>query len=65
MVNLLSECGSNLTGQENGIITSPGFPDTYEPHRKICNWYIAVRPRYKILLYFDYFQVEGDPIGNV
>jgi hypothetical protein len=31
------------------------------PHRQVCNWYITVRPRFKVLLFFETFTVEGEP----
>ncbi|XP_076352181.1 cubilin-like isoform X2 [Tachypleus tridentatus] len=57
-----SDCGGNMTGTSNGIITSPGFPSAYEPHRQICNWHITVQPFHKVLLSFNYFLIEGDPL---
>lgn len=66
MFVFVSDCGSNVSSSEYGIITSPNFPLNYEgPTRgmasKTCNWYVNVRPNHKILLNFEFFAVEGDP----
>ncbi|KRT80064.1 CUB domain-containing protein, partial [Oryctes borbonicus] len=63
---IFGECGSNVSSTEYGVITSPNFPDNYDgPSKglsaKTCNWYISVRPKYKILLDFERFAIEGDP----
>ena len=29
-----------------------------------CHWFIHARPGHKILLYFDDFEVEGNPAGE-
>ncbi|XP_022253784.1 cubilin-like isoform X3 [Limulus polyphemus] len=55
------DCGGNITGSANGIITSPSFPSKYEAHRQLCNWYITVRPFHKVLFLFDFFLIEGEP----
>ena len=49
---------------ENGVITSFGYPAAYPPYRQICNWFITVRPKHKVLLFFEFFLIEGDPAGN-
>lgn len=66
--SVFGDCGGNYTGQDSGIITSPGYPSNYEgPGKglasKSCNWYIQARPGYKIFLNFELFGVEGDPAG--
>jgi len=43
------------------VITTPNYPNGYLAHRQVCTWYITVRPRYKVLLYFETFLVEGEP----
>lgn len=60
-ISSFGDCGSNITGLENGIITSPNYPNGYLNHRQVCNWYITVRPRFKVLFHFETFLVEGDP----
>ena len=55
------DCGANITNQSNGIITTPNYPNSYIPNRQLCNWYINVRPKHKVLLIFDVFIVEGEP----
>lgn len=62
----ISDCGSNVSSSDYGVIISPNFPLNYEgPTRgmasKTCNWYVNVRPNHKILLNFEFFAVEGDP----
>ncbi|XP_067137712.1 tolloid-like protein 2 isoform X3 [Centruroides vittatus] len=56
------DCGYNISGKETGIVTSPRFPDNYPSTRQVCNWYITVKPNHKVLLFFLYFLIEGDPI---
>ncbi|XP_076304820.1 suppressor of lurcher protein 1-like isoform X2 [Tachypleus tridentatus] len=56
------ECGENISGHQYGLIKSPGFPDPYEPHRQVCTWFVNVRPYHKVLLVFDDFLIEGDPV---
>ncbi|CAK9794637.1 Tolloid-like protein 1 [Anthophora quadrimaculata] len=58
-------CGSNISSENYGIITSPNFPNKYDgPARnvasKTCNWFIQVQPNRRILLNFELFSVEGD-----
>jgi len=60
----MSDCGQNITNQENGVITSPGYPFKYPPYRQICNWFITVRPKHKVLLFFEFFLIEGDPASK-
>jgi hypothetical protein len=60
----LGDCGQNFTHQENGVITSPGYPSPYPPVRQICNWFVTVRPKYKVLLFFEFFLIEGDPASR-
>ena len=60
-MTVLGDCGQNFTNQENGVITSPGYPSPYPPVRQICNWFVTVRPKYKVLLFFQFFLIEGDP----
>ncbi|XP_021914332.1 cubilin isoform X4 [Zootermopsis nevadensis] len=64
--SIFGDCGSNVSGAESGVISSPNFPQNYDgPERglasKTCNWYIIVRPKHKILLNFEFFAVEGEP----
>lgn len=65
--SIFGDCGGNVSSSEYGIITSPKFPADYDgPAKglssKSCNWYVSVRPQYKILLNFEAFAVEGDPV---
>ena len=66
--DLSAECGGNITNQENGVITTPNFPDKYsdstEAANHQCHWFIHVNPGNRILLYFETFEVEGDPKGE-
>lgn len=67
--SIFGDCGGNVSSLDSGVISSPNFPGSYEgPSKglasKTCNWYISVRQRYKILLNFERFAVEGDPIGK-
>ena len=64
-----TDCGSNITGQTNGVMTSPNFPDPYatsggDSFSQQCHWFIHVRPNHKVLLYFEEFEVEGKPEGT-
>ena len=64
-----SDCGSNITGESNGIIHSPNFPEKYASSAQDnvtqqCHWFIHVRPGHKVLLYFEEFEVEGKPEGE-
>lgn len=63
-----SECGGNYTGLEAGVLTSPNFPDNYGAPDKTdssyCDWYIQVKPYHKVLLWFESFDVEGNPGGK-
>ncbi|XP_036147288.1 cubilin isoform X2 [Monomorium pharaonis] len=66
---IFGDCGSNISSLNYGIITSPNFPNKYDgPARnltsKTCNWFIRVRPSQQILLNFELFSVEGDPLGR-
>ncbi|XP_065293590.1 cubilin-like isoform X1 [Dermacentor albipictus] len=60
-VNKFGDCGGNITGEENGLITSPGYPNPYKNDRQMCNWYITVRPGHKVFLHFTLFLIEGHP----
>ncbi|KAG8237067.1 hypothetical protein J437_LFUL005174 [Ladona fulva] len=67
--SIFGDCGSNLSSQESGVISSPNWPSNYDgPQRglasKTCNWFVGVRPRHKILLNFEYFAVEGEPLAR-
>lgn len=64
----VTDCGSNISSVNYGIIASPNFPNKYDgPARnfasKTCNWFIRVRPNHQILLNFELFSVEGDQSG--
>ncbi|XP_047737620.1 bone morphogenetic protein 1-like isoform X2 [Hyalella azteca] len=58
-------CGGNITESESGELLSPNFPENYGAPDKTdssyCDWYIQVRPGYKVLLWFQSFAVEGNP----
>ena len=49
----------------SGTILSPNYPEKYtESSQAIsmqCHWNIRVKPRHRVLLYFDSFEVEGNP----
>ncbi|KAI5755333.1 hypothetical protein M8J77_016053 [Diaphorina citri] len=66
--SIFGDCGGNVSSSNNGEILSPNFPLNYDSPRgmpsKTCNWYINVRPNYKILLNFEIFSFEGDPAGR-
>ncbi|GLH08018.1 Cubilin homolog [Gryllus bimaculatus] len=67
--SIFGDCGSNVSSLEHGEIRSPNFPLNYDSPAKglaskTCNWYINVRPKYKILLNFEVFAVEGDPANR-
>lgn len=69
MVLSFSDCGSNISNLDSGKVQSPNFPLKYTAPEKgmpsrTCNWFINVRPNYKILLNFVSFSVEGDPSGE-
>jgi len=63
------DCGGNITDSENGFIKSPNYPEKYTTNdqRKEgygslqCHWFIHARPGHRILLYFEKFEVEGNP----
>lgn len=59
----------NVSSSDYGVISSPNFPMNYEgPGRglasKACNWFISVKPKHRVSLYFEVFAVEGDPVGK-
>ena len=66
---LNAECGGNVTGLSNGVIHSPKFPEKYAQTNDNnakniqCHWFINVTPGHRILLYFETFEVEGNPAG--
>ncbi|XP_018580100.1 tolloid-like protein 1 [Anoplophora glabripennis] len=67
--SIFGDCGGNVSSLDYGVITSPNFPKDYgAPSKsqasKSCNWYVNVRPKYKILLVFEKFAVEGEPLGR-
>ncbi|XP_065095868.1 uncharacterized protein LOC135717643 isoform X4 [Ochlerotatus camptorhynchus] len=64
--SVFGDCGGNFSGEDSGIVSSPNFPANYDAPGKglasrACNWYITARIGYKIMLYFDYFAIEGEP----
>ncbi|XP_062560041.1 uncharacterized protein LOC134224624 [Armigeres subalbatus] len=64
--SVFGDCGGNFSGEDSGIVASPNFPANYDAPGKglasrACNWYITARIGYKIMLYFDYFAIEGEP----
>lgn len=63
------DCGSNISNADSGKVQSPNFPLKYTAPEKgmpsrTCNWFINVRPNYKILLNFVSFSVEGEPASK-
>ena len=67
-VDIITECGGNISGQNNGVIHSPNYPEKYatssEGSSLQCHWFIHVSPGHKIVLYFETFEVEGKPEGK-
>lgn len=66
---IFGECGGNVSSLDYGIISSPNYPGNYDgpvkgSAAKTCTWYILVRPKYKVLLTFEKFSIEGDPISE-
>eukprot|EP00090_Calanus_glacialis_P014380 TRINITY_DN23170_c0_g1_i1.p1 TRINITY_DN23170_c0_g1~~TRINITY_DN23170_c0_g1_i1.p1 ORF type:complete len:870 (-),score=100.53 TRINITY_DN23170_c0_g1_i1:1263-3872(-) len=69
--NPFGDCGGNITDSENGFIKSPNYPEKYTTNDQKkegtgygslqCHWFIHAKPGHKILLYFDDFEVEGNP----
>ncbi|OQR78514.1 cubilin-like [Tropilaelaps mercedesae] len=60
-VDRYGDCGRNISGQEGGVVTSPGFPEPYKNDRQLCNWWITVKPKRRIHFFFTLFHVEGEP----
>jgi len=60
-----SECGGNVSGQTNGVIHSPNYPEKYATSSEAasiqCHWFIHVNPGHKVMMYFETFEVEGNP----
>ncbi|BHF63167.1 Bone morphoproteintic protein 1 [Sparganum proliferum] len=50
-------CGEIMRAEE-GIFTSPGYPDIYPPNRE-CTWRIEVPVGFAVLLTFYSFDLEG------
>lgn len=63
-------CGGSFTSQESGIITSRYYPESYKNQSKSanaamsCNWYMTARPGYRLLINFEVFALEGDPVSK-
>lgn len=67
--SIFGDCGGNVSNMDAGIISSPNFPSNYDgPSKgmssKSCNWYVHVRPRKRILINFERFAVEGEPVSR-
>lgn len=67
--SVFGDCGGNITMEDSGIIQSPSYPSKYDGPGKglasrACNWYLTVRPSYRISLNVEVFSVEGDPSGK-
>lgn len=67
--SIFGDCGGNVSSLDSGVITSPNYPGKYDGPGKIsasktCNWYVSVRPKYKILVNFERFGIEGEPVGK-
>ncbi|KPM04818.1 CUB domain-containing protein 10 [Sarcoptes scabiei] len=60
----IANCGGNYTNQENGIIQTPNYPNNYPAVMQTCNWFIIVQTGSKILLHFDQFLIEGEPLSR-
>ncbi|XP_053554632.1 neuropilin-2 isoform X2 [Bombina bombina] len=54
------DCSKNFTNS-NGTIESPGFPDKY-PHNLDCVFTILAKPKMEIILQFQTFDLEHDPL---
>ncbi|BHF63149.1 Bone morphoproteintic protein 1 [Sparganum proliferum] len=54
---LIVVCGDIMQAEE-GIFTSPGYPDIYPPKRE-CTWRIEVPVGFAVLLTFYSFDLEG------
>ncbi|BHF63125.1 Bone morphoproteintic protein 1 [Sparganum proliferum] len=54
---LIVVCGEIMRAEE-GIFTSPGYPDIYPPKRE-CTWRIEVPAGFAVLLTFYSFDLEG------
>ncbi|XP_064459101.1 bone morphogenetic protein 1-like [Ornithodoros turicata] len=53
-----TECGDIITASQ-GTVTSPSFPNTY-PSDSNCTWVILARPKYRIIINFTDFDLEGN-----
>ncbi|XP_019768319.2 tolloid-like protein 2 [Dendroctonus ponderosae] len=67
--SIFGDCGANVSSSDSGQILSPNFPKNYDAPKltqssKSCNWYITVRPQYRVLIIFDKFAIEGEPSGR-
>ncbi|CAH0553998.1 unnamed protein product [Brassicogethes aeneus] len=67
--SIFGDCGGNVSSLDAGVVESPQYPADYEAPAKgmaskSCHWYVTVRPKYKILLNFERFAVEGDPVAR-
>ncbi|KAJ8981546.1 hypothetical protein NQ317_009805 [Molorchus minor] len=67
--SIFGDCGGNVSSLDHGVLSSPNYPKNYDaPSKnqasKSCNWYVNVRPKYKILMIFEKIAIEGDPINR-
>lgn len=54
----IKPCGGYITGQSQGVIASPNYPDPYN-HNDYCIWLIEADPGHSIQIHWDAFDVEG------
>lgn len=58
-----------MSGQSNGVIHSPNYPEKYATSTEglsvQCHWFLHASPGHNILLYFEDFEVEGKPNGEL
>uniref|UniRef100_A0A4W4F6Q8 Cubilin n=1 Tax=Electrophorus electricus TaxID=8005 RepID=A0A4W4F6Q8_ELEEL len=54
----IATCGGTYTGQ-NGIIRSPGYPDSNYPDNSICEWYLEGPTGHYLTLSFTDFNLQS------
>uniref|UniRef100_T1IVJ3 CUB domain-containing protein n=1 Tax=Strigamia maritima TaxID=126957 RepID=T1IVJ3_STRMM len=56
--SIFGDCGKNISDLEDGILSSPGYPETTATSGRYCNWYIYVKPHHRVLLVFTDFALQ-------
>lgn len=51
-------CGGEVTGNNHGMINSPGYPGNY-PNNRNCVWRISVDPGNNIVFAFAFLNLES------